>query len=154
MTHYGSVESTKEMVSDLAANQVFRQKWAEPDSVLMSFKLTIGKVARTSIRCFHNEAIISLKPPESELRDYLFRFLPVFASLQKSVNAIKGSTLNKGLLTAMPIALPPLQEQRRLTSRVDDVLTLLSDLDSQLHHARHTGTSVVDAFVSELLGQE
>jgi type I restriction enzyme, S subunit len=97
----------------------------------MSFKLTIGKVARAGIRCFHNEAIISLKPPEAELADYLFRFLPIFAALQKSNNAIKGSTLNKGLLTLLPIALPPLAEQKRIVAKVDELMALCDRLEAQ-----------------------
>jgi type I restriction enzyme S subunit len=97
----------------------------------MSFKLTIGKVARAGIRCFHNEAIISLQPPEPELSDYLFRFLPIFAKLQTSNNAIKGSTLNKGLLTLLPIALPPLAEQKRIVAKVDELMALCDRLEAQ-----------------------
>jgi type I restriction enzyme, S subunit len=140
MTHYGTITETKEKVSSLAAQDVFRQRFAEPGSILMSFKLTIGKVARTAIRCFHNEAIISLQPPEPELADYLFRFLPIFAALQTSNNAIKGSTLNKGLLTLLPIALPPLAEQKRIVAKVDELITLCNRLDAQQQkrETRHT----------------
>jgi type I restriction enzyme S subunit len=131
MKHYGTITETKEKVSSLAAQEVFRQRFAEPGSILMSFKLTIGKVARAGIQCFHNEAIISLKPPEPELADYLFRFLPIFAALQTSNNAIKGSTLNKGLLTLLPIALPPLTEQKRIVAKVDELMALCDRLEAQ-----------------------
>jgi type I restriction enzyme S subunit len=131
MKHYGTITETKEKVSELAAQDVFRQRFAEPGSILMSFKLTIGKVARAGIRCFHNEAIISVLPPDSELADYLFRFLPIFAALQTSNNAIKGSTLNKGLLTWLPIALPPLAEQKRIVAKVDELMALCDRLEAQ-----------------------
>jgi type I restriction enzyme S subunit len=131
MKNYGTITETKEKVSASAAQEVFRQRFAEPGSILMSFKLTIGKVARAGIRCFHNEAIISLQPPEPELSDYLFRFLPIFAKLQTSNNAIKGSTLNKGLLTLLPIALPPLAEQKRIVAKVDELMALCDRLEAQ-----------------------
>lgn len=131
MKHYGTLTETKEKVSASAAHDVFRQRFAEPGSILMSFKLTIGKVVRAGIRCFHNEAIISLQPPEPELADYLFRFLPIFAKLQTSNNAIKGSTLNKGLLTLLPIALPPLAEQKRIVAKVDELMALCDRLEAQ-----------------------
>ncbi len=131
MKHYGTIMETKEKVSALAAQDVFRQRFAAPGSILMSFKLTIGKVARAGIRCFHNEAIISLRPPEPALADYLFRFLPIFAALQTSNNAIKGSTLNKGLLTFLPIALPPLAEQKRIVAKVDELMALCDRLEAQ-----------------------
>jgi type I restriction enzyme, S subunit len=131
MKHYGTITETKEKVSALAAQEVFRQRFAEAGSILMSFKLTIGKVARAGIRCFHNEAIISLQPQEPELADYLFRFLPIFAALQTSNNAIKGSTLNKGLLTLLPIALPPLPEQKRIVAKVDELMALCDRVEAQ-----------------------
>lgn len=140
MKHYGTITETKEKVSALAAQEVFRQRFAEPGSILMSFKLTIGKVARAGIPCFHNEAIISILPPETELADYLFRFLPIFAALQTSNNAIKGSTLNKGLLTLLPIALPPPAEQKRIVAKVDELMALCDQLEAQQQEreARHT----------------
>jgi len=131
MTHYGTITGTKEGVSTLAAEKIFRHRFAEPGSILMSFKLTIGKVARTLTRCFHNEAIIALNPPEPELANYLFRFLPVFAALQTTNNAIKGSTLNKALLTLMPIALPPLAEQVRIVAKVDELMGFCDRLEIQ-----------------------
>jgi type I restriction enzyme S subunit len=131
MKQYGTITETKEKVSNSAAQEVFRQRFAEPGSILMSFKLTIGKVARAGIRCFHNEAIISLQPPEPELTDYLFRFLPLFAALQTSNSAIKGSTLNKGLLMSLPIALPPLAEQKRIVAKVDELMALCDRLEAQ-----------------------
>ena len=131
MKHYGTITETKEKVSESAAKDVFRQRFAAPGSILMSFKLTIGKVARTAIRCFHNEAIISLRPPEPELSDYLFRLLPIFSALQTSNNAIKGSTLNKGLLTLLPVALPPLAEQKRIVAKVDELMALCDRLEAQ-----------------------
>lgn len=131
MKHFQTITETKEKVSSLAAKDVFRQRFVEPGSILMSFKLTIGKVARAGIKCFHNEAIISLKPPEQELSDFLFRFLPIFAALQTSNNAIKGNTLNKGLLTLLPIALPPLAEQKRIVAKVDALMGLCDRLEMQ-----------------------
>lgn len=154
MVHYGTVTDTKERVSDLALREIFRNRKAPSGSILMSFKLTIGKVARAGIDCFHNEAIISLKPPEPQLLEYLFRFLPVFALLQTSNNAIKGSTLNKTLLTEMPIALPPLAEQDRIVARVNDLLLLVDRLEADFALARVTGEKLMDAAIAELTAAE
>lgn len=131
MSHYGTVTDTKERVSALAADEIFRGRFAGPGSILMSFKLTIGKVARTAVACFHNEAIVSIKPPEPELGDYLFRFLPMFARLQTANGAVKGSTLNKGLLESIPVALPPLGEQGRIVEIVNELMALCDRLEAQ-----------------------
>ncbi len=150
MKHYGTITETKEKVSKLAAQEIFRQRFVEIGSILMSFKLTIGKVARAGIQCFHNEAIISLKPPEPALADYLFWFLPIFSTLQTSNNAVKGSTLNKGLLILLPIALPPLAEQRRIVAKVDELMALVDQLEAQLATARTRASQLLDAMIAEL----
>ena len=139
MTHYETLHSTKESVSDLAAEMIFRHPPAPAGGVLMSFKSTIGKMAKAGVPCYHNEAIISFKPPEAELADYLFWLLPVFTSHQKSVNALKGNTLNKGSLTTLPIALPPLAEQKRIVAKVESMMALCDQLKAQQQErqARH-----------------
>lgn len=52
----------KETVSDKARERVFGTPPQPPGTILMSFKLTIGKIARLGIPAFHNEAIISIRP--------------------------------------------------------------------------------------------
>ena len=145
MKHYGTITETKEKVSSLAAQEIFRQRFVEPGSILMSFKLTIGKVARAATLCFHNEAIISIHPPEPELTDYLFRFLPIFAALQTSNHAIKGSTLNKGLLKSLPIAIPPLAEQKRIVAKVDELMALCDQLEAQQQERQARHAALVQA---------
>ena len=59
----GSVlTATKETVSNKAREKVFGSDPKPPGTIIMSFKLTIGKIARLGIPAFHNEAIISIWP--------------------------------------------------------------------------------------------
>ena len=62
------VVTTKETISSKAKNQVFRSEPVPAGTLIMSFKLTIGKISRLGIPAFHNEAIISIHPhlPENE----------------------------------------------------------------------------------------
>jgi len=61
------VESTKETVSEKARKVSFKSEPELPGTMLMSFKLTIGKIARLGVPAFHNEAIISIRPHLAEL---------------------------------------------------------------------------------------
>ena len=86
--------ATKETVSDKARELVFRSEPKPPGMIIMSFKLTIGTIARLGIPAFHNEAIISIKPHLADLDAYLFKILPEFARQGGTKGAIKGATLN------------------------------------------------------------
>jgi type I restriction enzyme S subunit len=82
----------------------------------MSFKLSIGRTAVLGLDAYHNEAIISITPNEGVERDFLRFYLPAINYSQVQDRAIKGNTLNKAKIDALPIALPPPGEQRVIAS--------------------------------------
>ena len=117
MTDYGTIKTTKEMVSDYAVSMAFGGKIVPAGTLLMSFKLTVGRTSILSIDALHNEAIISITPyidNNNSLRDYLFFILPLIANYGESKDAIKGKTLNSSSLYNLLIPLPPLTEQQRI----------------------------------------
>jgi type I restriction enzyme S subunit len=115
MTPHGVVTETAEKVSQAAYDTVFRGKLVPEGSLLMSFKLTIGRMSRLGIPAFHNEAIISFQPDPEKLSDvYLSYYLSQINYKDYQDTAIKGQTLNKGKLNALEIALPPLPEQKKI----------------------------------------
>lgn len=115
MTPHGVVMETAEKVSQEAYDTVFRGRLVPEGSLLMSFKLTIGRMSRLGIPAFHNEAIISFQPDPEKLSDaYLSYYLSQVNYKDYQDTAIKGQTLNKGKLSALEIALPPLPEQKKI----------------------------------------
>jgi type I restriction enzyme S subunit len=115
MTPHGVVTETAEKVSQEAFDTVFRRKLVPAGSLLMSFKLTIGRMSRLGVSAFHNEAIISFRPDPKKLsEDYISYYLSQINYKDYQDTAIKGQTLNKGKLSALEIALPPLPEQKKI----------------------------------------
>jgi len=115
MSPHGIVTETAEKVSQEAYNNVFQGKLAPEGSLLMSFKLTIGRISKLGIPAFHNEAIISFRPDaETICEDYLRYYLSQMNYKDYQDTAIKGQTLNKAKLNALEIALPPLPEQKKI----------------------------------------
>ena len=122
-----TLTETKEMVSDEAVKQVFKGNLSPKGSLIMSFKLTIGKVAILGVDAFHNEAIITVQPynNSNSLLQYLKRVLPIFAQMGDSKDAIKGKTLNSTSLANLFIPLPPIMEQGRIENRLIELFQKL-----------------------------
>ncbi|SQA92833.1 restriction endonuclease subunit S [Capnocytophaga ochracea] len=123
MTNYGRIKTTKEQISEEAANSLMRES-SPINTLLMSFKLTVGRTAILDIEAYHNEAIVSIYPyidKKFMLRNYLFYTLPILANIGDSKDAIKGKTLNSKSLNNLLIPLPPLAEQLRIIESIDTI---------------------------------
>lgn len=149
MEPFGTVTNTKEKVSEKAHEQVFRRALVPLGSLLMSFKLTIGRVAKLGVPAYHNEAIISFLPDAKEVdSDFLFYHLAQINYRDYQDTAVKGQTLNKGKLEQLEIALPPLTEQRkiaqvlgvvqRVIEQQEQLLQLTTELKKTLLHQLFT----------------
>ena len=126
MVDYGHINNTKEKISNVASSLM--GNISPVGSLLMSFKLTVGRTSILNIDAYHNEAIISIYPyidNEYALRDYLFYALPILSNIGDSKNAIKGKTLNSKSLRSLLIPLPPLKEQRRIIHRLEELYARL-----------------------------
>ena len=120
-----TLSKTKECISQKALKEKFGNTYSPIGTLIMSFKLTIGKVSILGIDAVHNEAIISIFPFVSDdniTRDYLFNFLSIITGYTASTDAIKGATLNSKKISEMLVPLPPLQEQKRIVRALDNVL--------------------------------
>lgn len=130
MRDYGRIKTTKEAVSEYAAEKAFHEI-SPAGSLLMSFKLTVGRTSILDIDAYHNEAIITIKPfvdKEYAFRNYLFYILPLIANLGDSKDAIKGKTLNSTSLYALPIPVPPLTEQQRIVAKIEELFKEIDKL--------------------------
>lgn len=108
---FGTVKSTSESVTFDAYKEVFQGQLVPAGTLLMSFKLTIGRTSILDIDAFHNEAIISIYPREGVHREYLKFYLPTIDFADHQDRAVKGQTLNRGKIDRLPVVLPPLDEQ-------------------------------------------
>ena len=62
MNDFCLITKTKEAVTPEAFDSVFHGQIVPAGTLLMSFKLTIGRIATLGIDACHNEAIISITP--------------------------------------------------------------------------------------------
>ena len=114
------VVETAETVSE--AGLPFAGRSVSAGSLMMSFKLTVGRVARAGTELLTNEAIVSVHGLEGKADDgWLYHALPGIARGGVADTAVKGSTLNKEKLENLEVQLPPLDEQRRIAEILDTI---------------------------------
>src|ERR1041385_1634898 len=120
------VVDSKEYVSDKGADIC---KLVPKGTLLVSFKLTLGRLAFAGRDLFTNEAIAALTIfNERELsKEYLFYFLHFFDLVKAAENDVKlkGMTLNKAKLKEMLIRFPSPYEQKRLVRILAEVFDRL-----------------------------
>ena len=117
---------TKETISDVAVSEC-KMKPVPSHTLLMSFKLSIGKTAITICPTYTNEAIMAfLDKGVKELDlDYLYHQFSSKDWLRDTNKAVMGATLNKGALNDSWIVLPDVEEQHRVARRLNNVSRLI-----------------------------
>ena len=120
MSDYGLVTTTKESVSEYAKS-LFGEI-SPVGTLIMSFKLTVGRSSLLNTSAYHNEAIISIYPfvdKNYQARNFMFHILPIISNLGDTKDAIKGKTLNSKSLNNLLLPLPPLNEQGRIVAMIE-----------------------------------
>ena len=128
LTQNNIINSTKAKISDIAA-QTIRGPISKAGSLLMSFKLTVGKKGILTIDAYHNEAIVTINTfidNDFHTRNYLSIILPILTNYGETKDAIKGKTMNSQSLNALLIPLPPIDEQKRIFQKVSLLFSKLT----------------------------
>ena len=124
----GVVSTTKERVSSVAAENCFG-KISRKGSLIMSFKLTVGRTSILGVDAYHNEAIISIYPyidRNDIFRNYLLHVMPLIANMGDSKDVIKVKTLNSKSISNLLLPLPPLAEQQRIVTKIEELASIMS----------------------------
>lgn len=121
MSQGRELRETKERIAQVAIEDGVSGHLVEPGTVLMSFKLSIGKLGVAMVPMYTNEAIaaLAIRDTEKLLSDYLYHALGAVDLQVGTDRAVMGKTLNKRKLRQIKIALPPLSEQRRIAAILD-----------------------------------
>ncbi|MDD2259228.1 MAG: restriction endonuclease subunit S [Bacilli bacterium] len=131
MNNQSFIMETKEKVSNSALESIFKEQISPKGTLIMSFKLTVGRTSILGIDALHNEAIISIFPkkePDTQ-KKYLYFVLPEIANMGETKDAIKGKTLNSKSIYNLLIPLPPIEEQKRIVEKLEVLLAEINKLE-------------------------
>lgn len=151
---------SKEQITDLGVSES-NVKEIDEGTLLISFKLSIGKIAIAGKKLYTNEAIAAL-PIKDEWRrkidrDFIFHALRIVPLEGEVDPAVKGKTLNKAKLARLLIPLPfpnnflrSLDTQKRLVSRIEAFLVELKEVQKTLNQMRRDMSQVMEAVLTEI----
>ena len=110
--------NTEEYVSKKAASKM---RIVAKGSLLMSFKLTIGKMAFAGRDLFTNEAIIAIPDNGKYNLRFLYYYLSNYnwSTLTDGAEKVKGKTLNKTSIGKILLPILSLSEQERIVALLD-----------------------------------
>ena len=127
------ISDTKECITDKGVSESGIKKVPQ-GTVIMSFKLSIGKTAITSEDMFTNEAIMAfidrgVHPIDT---NYFYHFCHGRDWMAGTNKAVMGLTLNKATLSDVEIDIPKIEQQREIASRLDFLDALIASRHTQL----------------------
>ena len=127
------ITNTKDYLSDAAVEESGISLIPE-STVVMSFKLSIGKTAITSEPMYSNEAIMSFRDKHLVpiLPDYLYYMFLAKDWDEGTNKAVMGKTLNKATLAKITIDVHSLAEQKKIVDALDKVASIIDTRQKQL----------------------
>ena len=99
-------------------------------TLLMSFKLSLGRLCFAGCDLFTNEAICSFNNLQADA-DYLYYILGRVDFSLYGKQAVKGYTLNKDSLKTIEVMLPPRFEQTAISGALSDIDAELTALETR-----------------------
>lgn len=145
------ISETKEYLSESAITDS-GIKVIPANTVVMSFKLSIGKTAITAEDMYSNEAIMAFHDRHviDILPEYIYYMFKYKNWDEGSNKAVMGKTLNKATLSEVEIDICSIEEQREIVNILDKMMAVLE--------GRETELALLDDFIKarfvEMFGDE
>jgi type I restriction enzyme S subunit len=105
---------------------------------------------------YFQKALHRVRPCAEILSEYLSLNLQIDCRNDVLSSYFTGATikhLTGRSLSAYPIPIPPLAEQRRIVAKVDQLMALVDELETQLAASRATAKNLLEALVVELTAE-
>lgn len=150
----GLVNDSKERLSDAGAALC---KTVRAGTLLVSFKLTLGRLAFAGRDLFTNEAIAALGVfSETELsKEFLFYFFHFFDWRKAAENdvKVKGMALNKAKLKEIVVSFPELPEQQRIVAILDEAFDAIAAARANAEQNRQNACALFENYLQSVFSQ-
>jgi restriction endonuclease S subunit len=143
------ITTSKELINDLGVKNS-NVKLVKKGSVLMSFKLSIGKCAIAGTDLYTNEAIVAFHSnTEKELLNkYLYYYLCTYDFSNSGKGSLGAGSMNKSSLSELTIPLPPIDFQHSLITRLDALQSQLTSLENLQKQSEDNARFILESYLN------
>lgn len=117
------------------------------NTVLLSFKLTVGRVVITNKTMTTNEAIAHFKTNNENMLEYTYFNLKNYDYEELGNTSSIGTAINSTIIKEMPILMPP----HEIIDKFHEVTKPILDLIKQNQCVSHTLSEIRDALIPKLM---
>ena len=144
------IEDTKEYISDSAAEKINK---VSKGSLLMSFKLSIGRMAFAGDDLYTNEAIIAIPESNKFILRFIYYYLLQYnwLSLTEGNEKVKGATLNKTSIGNIQLPVLSLTEQQSIVDYLDSAFAKIDTMKTNAEKALNEAQALFQASLKEML---
>ena len=157
----GRLDLTNVKEFELEHGEIVRRRLESGDLLIIEGNGSFNEIGRCAKwrgeikNCVTQNHVIRCRPCDERISDYVLLFLnsPNGMDIMQRL-AITSSglySLSVGKIRQIEIPLPPLAEQRRIVAKVDQLMALVDQLETQLAASRATAKNLLEALVAELI---
>jgi type I restriction-modification system DNA methylase subunit/restriction endonuclease S subunit len=144
----GYIYDTKEKITDIGVKNSSVKLFAK-DTVLFSFKLSIGKTAIVGNPLYTNEAIAGILSKNNNILNnkYLYYYLTINDFSKLGSGILGNGSLNKKSLEQIKIIVPSLERQKEIVDYVEFNDTLIKQLEKEIENNKRLAQKFITGIV-------
>lgn len=142
------IGETKELINSDAVDQL-HIKVVPTGTILLSFKMTIGRVAIASGPMATNEAIAHFQYTAPAFREYLYEYLRNFEYSKLGSTSSISTAINSKIVKKMPLVVPDLDVVNAFHSVVGPIFDVIEIAQQQIAAAREARDRLLSKLMSE-----
>ena len=143
------IEDSSEYLTRDAVEK-FKVKIVPDNTVILSFKLTVGRVAITDGHMTTNEAIAHFKTDKPKINEYLYCYLKNFNFQTMGSTSSIATAVNSKIIKGMPFVVPTAEELEKFHSIAAPLFTMIK---SNQQESKYLG-ELRDALLPKLMSGE
>ena len=132
------------------AVEKFNIKIVPDNTVLLSFKLTVGRIAITDGGMVTNEAIAHFKTDKPDINEYLYCYLKNFNFQTMGSTSSIATAVNSKIIKGMPFVVPTSDELAEFHSFAGSMFTMIKNTQ----HENNRLASLRDSLLPKLMSGE